>query len=854
MSTIGNASKPELAQQGRWPADVVPIGFRAATLVSMHHPLPLLLPASIATSQWLLAAIFAAPALGQGFASERAGLPSQSDRRVAYTMQVRLEPDAKRLRGSQRIVYRNRSSRATNELRFHLYLNAFRNLRSTHLREESDEARGRYKEGDFGSIRFLALKVSQAPRGTEPVEAVDLLAKLRFIQPDDGNEDDRTVAMLPLPRPFEAGTELVIETEFVADLPKAHRRTGWGPGNFFMLAQWFPKLGVLQEPDASKGPSADAEWYCHQFHAHTEFFADFGSYDVTIDTPRGWPLGASGQQQGESKIEGDREIRRFVADDVHDFAWVTDPDYRVHEWDFGGDTRPADPVAGILKQALGLEDQALTLSKVKVRLLLHPEHDNEEQVGRHRRAVDESLRFFGTRFGSYPYPTLTVVDPCTDKSWRSLGGGMEYPTLITCGTRYMLHRQRLQPESVTVHEFGHQYWYGLSANNEPEEPWLDEGINSYSEGRAQDLAYAYPLAVAGPGSSVGNPIETTTFGPFVYGGIAPGSLKARGPKGWSDIALLERLPLGTWIVDGAGALGVDSRGARDLLEKSKFKGTLFGSAPILESLRELPFLSYEERPFRNLWNDRRGYLMAPDKDIVRTAAWKFLDRESYRTNSYPRPATVLATLERMMGPEKWWPCMRRFHERARFAHPTGDDFLATVREFGGADIADFASEALMTTKLLDYGIERVEQGDEPGRVGRFEDEERQDTRKAARVTLRRYGELLAPVQVRFTFADQSVLDAVWSVALQRERAAPWKTWTFDHEWLGQHGGHLDKVEVDPPDPAFEVGEVPVGRLVMDANLLNNGWTRAIDKAPSRRKAMRLWIWIESVLGYFGAIA
>jgi hypothetical protein len=46
------------------------------------------------------------------------------------------------------------------------------------------------------------------------------------------------------------------------------------------------------------------------------------------------------------------------------------------------------------------------------------------------------------------------------------------------------------PEIVTVHEFGHQYWYGMVANNEFEEAWLDEGVNSFIEGRIMDVAYS----------------------------------------------------------------------------------------------------------------------------------------------------------------------------------------------------------------------------------------------------------------------------------------------------------------------------------------------------------------------------
>ena len=52
----------------------------------------------------------------------------------------------------------------------------------------------------------------------------------------------------------------------------------------------------------------------------------------------------------------------------------------------------------------------------------------------------------------------------------------------------LLERARASRTS-TIHEFGHQYWYGWSAPNEFEESWLDEGLNTDSEYRAMDLAY-----------------------------------------------------------------------------------------------------------------------------------------------------------------------------------------------------------------------------------------------------------------------------------------------------------------------------------------------------------------------------
>ena len=76
---------------------------------------------------------------------------------------------------------------------------------------------------------------------------------------------------------------------------------------------------------------------------------------------------------------------------------------------------------------------------------------------------------------------------------------MEYPTFITAGTHALLGYWPFGgvriPEEVTIHEFGHQYWQGLVANNEFEEAWLDEGVNSYSTGRIMEIGYGADAAL-----------------------------------------------------------------------------------------------------------------------------------------------------------------------------------------------------------------------------------------------------------------------------------------------------------------------------------------------------------------------
>jgi hypothetical protein len=105
------------------------------------------------------------------------------------------------------------------------------------------------------------------------------------------------------------------------------------------------------------------------------------------------------------------------------------------------------------------------------------------------REID-SVRFglahFNQRYGRYPYPTLTVVHP---PATAAAAGGMEYPTLITTGGSPLENQLVRGVELVTIHELGHQWFYGLLASNEAAAPFLDEGLTSYAEAVAQTARF-----------------------------------------------------------------------------------------------------------------------------------------------------------------------------------------------------------------------------------------------------------------------------------------------------------------------------------------------------------------------------
>ena len=372
-----------------------------------------------------------------------------SPRNANYSIDVQLDTSARTLTGREVLTWRNTSSISTSELQFHLYYNAWKNTRSTWMRERLlGRGLGLHSrsERDWGWIEVSSVRLLGA--GDAP--PIELTGHMRYISPDDGNPDDQTVLAVPLLREVAPGETVNVLLEWASTIPRTFARTG-AIGNFFFLAQWFPKVGVLDETG----------WNCHQFHTATEFFADYGVYDVRITVPTGWIVGATGLSQDVRDNGDGTSEHRYYQEDVHDFAWTTSPGY--------------------LDLAERFEHP--TLPDVDIRLLLQPEHAG--QADRHFDATRAALQYYGEWYGPYPYGHVTVVDP----AWQSDTDGMEYPTLFTAGTRWLAPTAVTQPEQVTVHEAGHQFWYGIVGNNEFEYAWLDEGLNTFSTARTIDEAF-----------------------------------------------------------------------------------------------------------------------------------------------------------------------------------------------------------------------------------------------------------------------------------------------------------------------------------------------------------------------------
>jgi hypothetical protein len=365
-----------------------------------------------------------------------------SNRYTGYNIEAELNTDENAINGTMKAFWVNYSQDIVPDVQLHLYLNAFSSPETTFFRESGEyDNTGRY---DRGWIDILSLTDRHGN---------DLLPVLDYISPDDGNLNDRTVAKIVLPEPARPGDTIFLNVKFKSKLPTLTNRTGY-KDDFYFVAQWFPKFGVY-EP-AGMRYAVKGSWNCHQFHYHSEFYSNHSIYEVKITVPEKFIVGTCGIVLNTISENGNK-ILDCRAEDIVDFAWTAWPGYAEY---------------------------TSSWKNVRIKLLLPA--DRKNQVDRQFAAVKYALEYYSDKIAPFPWPYLTVIDP---PSKGSDAGGMEYTTLFTSLSFYGVPSFFHFPEMVTVHEFGHAYFMGIFANNESEEPWLDEGVNTFWEERIMDHYY-----------------------------------------------------------------------------------------------------------------------------------------------------------------------------------------------------------------------------------------------------------------------------------------------------------------------------------------------------------------------------
>jgi hypothetical protein len=383
---------------------------------------------------------------------------SYFQQQVNYRIVATLDDKAHVLTGNIEMEYINRSPDTLDAIWMHLWPNAFKNKKTAFARQmlRNQDAEF-YFSGDkqAGFLKNIDFTLNgQAAKW-----------KVTSENPD--------IARIALSEPLLPGQTVRIATPYYLKIPASFSRLGHVETSY-QMTQWFPKPAVYDR----RG------WHPMPYLDQGEFYSEFGNFDVTITLPDNYVVGATGILQTPSEVaflqEKEKMSRqllaqpidekqdtfpassptlktlRYVAENVHDFAWFADKRFMV------------------LKDTARLENG----KTVDCWAMFTRKEANLWKKGAFyvRRAVE----FYSKHIGEYAWPHATAVH-----SALSAGGGMEYPMITVIGDS----GSDSSLDEVITHEVGHNWFYGMLATNERDHPYLDEGFNSYYEARYMKTYY-----------------------------------------------------------------------------------------------------------------------------------------------------------------------------------------------------------------------------------------------------------------------------------------------------------------------------------------------------------------------------
>ena len=350
---------------------------------------------------------------------------------VDYTMEVSLDTESARYRGTQKLVYTNNSPETHHKVFYHLYFNAF---------QPGSEMAIRLKNAADTNRRFKIDIDSLTPEQQGFLKVTNLRQNGTRVQ----TVAAETILEVTLNEPLPSGESTTLELDFEGQVPDVIRRAGKNSaeGVAFSMAQWYPKMAEY-----------DIEGWNTDPYTGREFHGVWGNFDVKISLNKDFTVAASGYLQNADEIGkgyADRQKPKakkgmvtwhFVAPEVHDFTWAADANY-IH------DTYPGP--------------NGVTL---------HFFYKNDPEIIENWKKLQadtaKMMEYYNTNIGPYPYKQYSVV--------QGGDGGMEYAmlTLITGGRNYG------SLFGVTAHELAHSWFQHVLATNETKHEWMDEGFTSF---------------------------------------------------------------------------------------------------------------------------------------------------------------------------------------------------------------------------------------------------------------------------------------------------------------------------------------------------------------------------------------
>jgi hypothetical protein len=376
--------------------------------------------------------------------------PDRWQQKIKYNIHVNMDVTTNRFTGSERIEYSNNAPDTLHRIFFHLYWNAFQPNSSMDVRSRelgktriSDPNPRRQSDGlDWDArVKDRISKLSPAEIGYQRVQSVIINGVAQQLK------EHETILEVVLSKPILPKTKTVLDVKFEAQVPLQIRRSGRdnAEGIRYSMSQWYPKVVEYDYQG----------WNANPYIAR-EFYGVWGDFDVNITIDKKYMVTAGGDLLNANEIGFGYEAKgvtvkpatgntltwKWQANNVHDFMWAADPNYKmITRTTVGG------PLIRVVYKAVdSLEARWQAVADTTA--LAYP--------------------IMAKTFGAYPYKTYTFV--------QGGDGGMEYPMAT------LLKNASI---GTAIHEWMHSWYQMMMGTNESLYSWMDEGFTDYATSRVQ---------------------------------------------------------------------------------------------------------------------------------------------------------------------------------------------------------------------------------------------------------------------------------------------------------------------------------------------------------------------------------
>jgi hypothetical protein len=382
--------------------------------------------------------------------------PKYWQNRADYTLTAQLNDQTNEVIGTEVLTYTNNSPQKLDFLWMQLDQNIFKaDSRGTAIIPVTGSRNGGRGQMPDGGYKIKSVKV-----GDNAVKFLINDTRMQIFLPEGVNAE---------------GGKVKLNIEYSYIVPEyGSDRTGilnTKNGKIYTVAQWYPRMYVYDDVMG---------WNALPYTGPSEFYLEYGDFDLSITAPANHIVVASGELQNPQDVYTAEQQKRWELAEKSDQTVIIRSASEVTSaasrpagkkdltWHFK--IKNARDVAWASSAAFILDAAKINLpsGKKSTAVSAYPvESDGKDAWARSTEYVKKSIEYNSAKWFEYPYPAATAVAGNVN--------GMEYPGIVFCGSR----AKKGSLWGVNDHEFGHTWFPMIVGSNERLYGWMDEGFNTF---------------------------------------------------------------------------------------------------------------------------------------------------------------------------------------------------------------------------------------------------------------------------------------------------------------------------------------------------------------------------------------